>query len=106
MLPPGRARLATRPVLTGSPVTQTIGSVDVARCAASVIGVPGVRRTSTWRARSSAMSPGTRSGFPSAYRSSSTRLRPTTYPKSVRFELTNSLGPRILLDDPAEHLYD
>ena len=30
-----------------------------------------------------AMSPGTRSGFPSAYRSSSIRLRPTSYPKSA-----------------------
>jgi hypothetical protein len=55
MLPPGRERLATRPTLTGSPVTQTMGTVDVARCAARVICVPGVVSTSTLSARSSAL---------------------------------------------------
>jgi hypothetical protein len=41
MLPPGRARLATRPARTGSPTpTITIGIVVVAALAASVGGVP------------------------------------------------------------------
>ena len=40
-LPPGRARLATRPSLTGSPpVAKTIGIVVVTALAASAEGVP------------------------------------------------------------------
>jgi hypothetical protein len=47
-LPPGRARLATKPVPTGSPVlTNTIGITDVACLAASVPGVASARMTST-----------------------------------------------------------
>src|SRR5262245_48305985 len=43
MLPPGRARLATRPVATGSPTaTMTRGTVLVAFLTASEAGVPAV----------------------------------------------------------------
>ena len=38
-LPPGRARLATRPIATGSPTVKTIGIVEVAFFAASVARV-------------------------------------------------------------------
>jgi hypothetical protein len=48
MLPPGRARLATRPVPTGSPITAgTIGMTEVACCAAATSAVPCVTMTST-----------------------------------------------------------
>jgi hypothetical protein len=46
MFPPGRAKLATSPDPTGSPVCETIGIVVVARWAARVVGVPCVRRMS------------------------------------------------------------
>src|SRR5262245_31212763 len=48
MLPPGRARLATTPVPTGSPAdANTIGMTDVACLAARTGGVLCVRMTST-----------------------------------------------------------
>ena len=48
--PPGRARLATSPVRTGSPpLTITMGIVAVACMAARVAGVPNVTRMSTGR---------------------------------------------------------
>jgi hypothetical protein len=40
MLPPGRLKLATRPALTGSPVTATMGMVVVADLAAIADRVP------------------------------------------------------------------
>ncbi len=53
-LPPGRARLATRPDLTGSAtLTKTIGIVDVARLAAATAGVPHATMTSTLNRTSS-----------------------------------------------------
>jgi hypothetical protein len=46
--PPGRARLATRPTLTGSsPVMKTTGIVDVAALAANIEGVPAGVITAT-----------------------------------------------------------
>src|SRR5262249_48360476 len=46
--PPGRARLATRPTLTGSsPVMKTMGIVDVAALAANVEGIPAGVITAT-----------------------------------------------------------
>src|SRR5215218_10582717 len=43
ILPPGRLRLATRPVPTGSPpATNTIGMVDVAPFAANAVTLPPV----------------------------------------------------------------
>src|SRR5262249_15038693 len=54
-LPPGRARLATRPISTGSPTLKAIGMVEVAVFAASDGGVPLVTITSTpWTRRSAA----------------------------------------------------
>jgi len=48
-LPPGRLRLATRPLMTGSlPVTNTIGTVVVAALAASVEGVFPTIRATCW----------------------------------------------------------
>jgi hypothetical protein len=62
-LPPGRLRLATRPIFTGSaPMTKTMGIVAVAALAASVAGVlAGVTMTATRRRTSSAASAGRRS---------------------------------------------
>src|SRR5262249_12494011 len=67
-LPPGRLRLATKPILTGSPPTvNTIGIVDVAALAASAEGSPPVvARTATPRRTRSAASAGRRSYWPSA----------------------------------------
>ena len=49
-LPPGRLRLATRPIWMGSaPVSKTIGMVVVAAFAASAAGVLVAAITATWR---------------------------------------------------------
>ena len=75
MFPPGRARLGTIPVPTGSPTaTMTRGTVDVAFLTASAAGVPAVTITSTFAASNSAMSAGKRSYFPSAHRYSMTNV--------------------------------
>src|SRR5262245_60538849 len=66
-LPPGRARLATRPNLTGSsPTPNTIGIVVVAAFAACAIRLPGVAMTATRRRTRSAMRAGRRSYWPSS----------------------------------------
>src|SRR5215510_12364441 len=53
VLPPGRLRLATRPLMTGSlPVTNTIGTVVVAALAASAEGVFPTIRATCWRTKS------------------------------------------------------
>jgi hypothetical protein len=67
MLPPGRLRLATSPSATGSPpMVKTMGSVVVARLAASAAGSPPVDAiTATWRCTRSAASAGNRSSRPS-----------------------------------------
>jgi hypothetical protein len=59
-LPPGRARLATRPRLTGSsPTVKTMGIVVVAALAASADNVPPlVAITATWRRTNSLASAG------------------------------------------------
>src|SRR5262245_43212388 len=61
-LPPGRARLATRPYSTGfPPMAKTIGIVEVAALAAfAATGLPGVTITLTCRRTSSAASSGNR----------------------------------------------
>jgi hypothetical protein len=47
-LPPGRLRLATTPILIGSsPVTKTIGIMEVVALAASTAGVPSAAITVT-----------------------------------------------------------
>jgi hypothetical protein len=56
-LPPGRLRLATRPILTGSsPVAKTTGIVVVAAFAASDEALPPAMITATWRRTRSAAS--------------------------------------------------
>src|SRR4029077_18572667 len=68
-LPPGRAKLATTPVSTGSPaVANTIGITDVACFAARTGGVLCVRMTSTFSRTNSAANSAKRSLRPSAQR--------------------------------------
>src|SRR5262249_48371069 len=85
-LPPGRARLATRPNLTGSsPTPNTIGIVEVAALAASEAGLlPGVAITATRRRTRSAMSDGKRSYWPSSQWYSTITFWPSTVPVSLR----------------------
>jgi len=64
---PGRARLATRPLPTGSPTpAMTMGIVVVACLRASAAGVATTIRTSTLRRTSSAARAGSRSYCPAA----------------------------------------
>jgi hypothetical protein len=47
ILPPGRAKVSTKPLLTGSTtVTNTIDTVRVACCNAATLGLPADRMTS------------------------------------------------------------
>ena len=81
-LPPGRARLATRPVLRGSAtVANTIGITEVAGFAAKT-GGPAVTITSTLRRANSAAISAKRSKRPSAQRISITTVRPSIHPSS------------------------
>ena len=85
MFPPGRARLATKPLPTGSgSCAMTMGIVTVASLAARVTGGLAETMMSTLRRTSSAASAGRRSSFPSAYRHSMTMIFPSTYPSSRR----------------------
>ncbi len=85
IFPPGRARLATKPVPTGSlSCTMTMGIVEVASLAERVVVRPAETMMSTLRRTSSAASAGRRSSFPSAYRYSMTMFFPSTYPSSRR----------------------
>ncbi len=82
-LPPGRPRLATRPVRSGSTIpTRTTGIDDVAALAARAACVLVTRIMSTFIATSSAARPGKRSSRPSAFRRSMTIFWPSTYPRS------------------------
>src|SRR5579872_5020892 len=83
MLPPGRAKLETRPVSTGAPaVANTIGITDVACFAARVGGVLWVRIMLTLRWTNSAAIAAKRSVCPSAQRYSMMTLRPSVQPSS------------------------
>ena len=76
--PPGRPRLLTSPLATGSPTyTMMTGTSRVACFAARLAGVPSVTRTSMLRRTSSAASSGSSSHFPGAARHSMTMLRPS-----------------------------
>ena len=78
MLPPGRARLATRPLPTGSSTpTITMGIVVVASLAASAAGV-AYSADVPWRRTNSAARAGNRSYCPAAPRYSMTRFWPST----------------------------
>jgi hypothetical protein len=85
-LPPGRLRLATSPIWTGSPdVVKTIGIVAVSALAASAATEnPGATMTSTLRRTISAAASARRSGVSSPHRNSIARLRPSTKPVSLK----------------------
>ena len=94
MFPPGRLRLATSPVSTGSlGKIMTIGMLLVAFFAASAADPAGATITSTLRRTRSAASSGNRSTFPSAHRYSMTRFCPSTQPSS-RSLRKNASTPR------------
>ena len=79
MFPPGRARLATNPLPTGSlSCVMTMGIVDSRFLGGTGCCDPPVTMTSTLRRTSSAASAGRRSSFPSAYRYSMTMFFPST----------------------------
>ena len=68
-LPPGRLRLATRQICTGSPtIRKTTGMVAVAALAASAPAVGLVSMSATWQRTRSAAIAGSRSYWPSAQR--------------------------------------
>src|SRR5438094_329825 len=76
--PPGRARLATRPSLTGSVmIGMTIG-IAVVACLAATAAWLLATMTSTLRRTKSAARPGRRSSLPSAHRYSMLTFRPST----------------------------
>ena len=79
-LPPGRARLLTSPLVTGSPgPAKTMGGPSGRLLGGQGGGrASGVTMTSTLSATSSAARAGSRSNFPSASRYSMTTLRPST----------------------------
>src|SRR6516225_4383691 len=82
MLPPGRDRLATKPLPTGSfATTNTIGMTDVA-CFTARSAVPDVTMTSTFSWTNSAAISTNRSSRPSAQRYSTAMVRPSIQPKS------------------------
>ena len=81
--PPGRARLATRPMPTGSPApANTIGISDVSRFAATTFDVPAVAMTLPFRRTNSATISAARSACPCAQRYSISTVRPSTQPSS------------------------
>ena len=80
-LPPGRARLATKPAPTGSPAfVITMGMVVVAFFAANAGGVAETTIRSTLRRTRSAASSGRRSFFCSANRYSMVKFFPSIHP--------------------------
>ena len=82
-LPPGRAKLATRPLPIGSfAAANIIGMIDVACFAAITAAVEYVMMTSTLSRTNSAAISVKRSGRPSAQRTSSTTVRPSIQPSS------------------------
>src|SRR5262249_27373680 len=81
-LPPGRERLLTNPLPTGSTArAKTIGMVDVA-CLTAEIALPPVTMTSTLELTNSVAISAKRSGRPSANRYSKAMVRPSIQPSS------------------------
>jgi hypothetical protein len=79
--PPGRFRLATRPVFTGSePTTKTIGIVEVAVLTIRAAAPPAATITSTFRRTRSAAKSGNLSDCPFAQRYSMATFCPSTNP--------------------------
>ena len=94
-LPPGRARLATKPAPTGSPAFAiTMGMVVVALLAANAGAVPVTTIRSTLRRTKSAASSGWRSDFCSANRYSMMRFFPSIHPSLSALAGTPPRGPR------------
>ena len=94
-LPPGRARLATRPAPTGSPAfVITMGMVVVALFAANAGGVPVTTIRSTLRRTKSAASSGRRSAFASANRYSMVIFFPSIHPSLLSSCRNAPRGPR------------
>ena len=100
-LPPGRARLATKPAPTGSPAFAiTMGMVVVALLAANAGAVPATTIRSTLRRTKSAASSGRRSGFCSANRYSMVKFFPSIHPSllsSCRNASTRTALPEAVL---------
>ena len=100
-LPPGRARLATRPAPTGSPAFAiTMGMVVVALLAANAAAVPATTIRSTLRRTRSAASSGRRSFFCSANRYSMVIFFPSIHPSllsSCRNASTRTALPEAVL---------
>ena len=100
-LPPGRARLATKPDPTGSPAFAiTMGMVVVALLAALAGGSPVVTIKSTLRRTRSAASSGSRSAFSSENRYSMAIFFPLIHPSllsSCRNASTRTALPEAVL---------
>ena len=100
-LPPGRARLATKPAPTGSAAFAiTMGMVVVAFFAANAGRVPETTIRSTLRRTRSAASSGRRSGFCSANRYSMVIFFPSIHPSllsSCRNASTRTALPEAVL---------
>ena len=83
-LPPGRARLATRPVPTGSAaLVMTMGMARVAFFAACAAGAPETTRRRGLRPTSSAARAGSLSNWPSRESCSMEMFRPSSQPSSL-----------------------
>jgi hypothetical protein len=79
MFPPGRAKLATKPLPTGSvSCAMTMGIVEVASLRGRVTAGPGETMTSILRRTSSSANSRTRSKFPLASRHSIAMVLPST----------------------------
>src|SRR5882757_895413 len=86
ILPPGRARLATKPVVTASQAIMTIGTVGVAFLAATIASSPIAMMTSTFASTSSRARRGSSPGRPPAKRYSTATSLPSEYLSSlIRF---------------------
>src|SRR4029450_6922919 len=95
-LPPGRARLATRPAPTGSEdVVTTMGIVVVALLAANPSTVPPTTIRSTFRRTKSPVSSGRRSRFCSANRYSMVIFFPSIQPSLLSSCRNASKSPAI-----------
>src|SRR5262249_5183316 len=98
MLPPGRARLATRPNATGSPARViTMGMVVVAFFAANATPIPETTMRSTLRRTNSAARSDMRSGFCSANRYSVVMFFPSIQP-SLLSSCRNTSTSSVLLE--------
>jgi hypothetical protein len=86
MFPPGRVRLATKPLPTGSlAVAKTVGMAENARVALLLrMTAPVVTMTSTFMRTNSATISAARTPLPSAQRYSMCTVLPSTQPSSRR----------------------